>query len=83
MAEGVRERFGADFGLATTGVAGPGEQDGQPVGRVHVAIASATSEVDVTLDLFGDRAHIRRQSVVQALDLLRRTLLGLPPHRSG
>ncbi len=33
MADGVRERFGATFGLATTGVAGPTEQDGIPVGH--------------------------------------------------
>ena len=79
MAEGVRERFQADLGLATTGVAGPAEQDGKPVGTLHLAIASATSEVDVTVHLRGDRTTIRRQSVVHALDLLRRTILGLPP----
>jgi nicotinamide-nucleotide amidase len=79
MAEGVRERFHADLGLATTGVAGPAEQDGKPVGTLHLAIASATSEVDVTVHLRGDRTTIRRQSVVHALDLLRRTILGLPP----
>jgi len=79
MAEGVRERFHADLGLATTGVAGPAEQDGKPVGTLHLAIASATSEVDVTVHLRGDRTAIRRQSVVHALDLLRRTILGLPP----
>ncbi len=79
MAEGVRERFHADFGIATTGVAGPTEQDGKPVGTLHLAIASATSEVDVTVHLRGDRTTIRRQSVVHALDLLRRTILGLPP----
>ena len=79
MAEGVRERFHADLGLATTGVAGPAEQDGKPVGTLHLAIASGTSEVDVTVHLRGDRTTIRRQSVVHALDLLRRTILGLPP----
>jgi nicotinamide-nucleotide amidase len=41
MASGVRDRLGADVGLATTGVAGPDPQDGQPPGTVHVAVATA------------------------------------------
>lgn len=41
MASGVRERLGADIGLATTGVAGPDPQDGHPPGTVHVAVATA------------------------------------------
>ncbi|MEV0255519.1 CinA family protein [Streptomyces sp. NPDC050732] len=39
MADGVREVLGADWGLATTGVAGPEPQDGQPVGTVFVAVS--------------------------------------------
>ncbi|MFH8610100.1 CinA family protein [Streptomyces sp. NPDC018029] len=39
MADGIREVLGADWGLATTGVAGPDPQDGQPVGTVYVAIS--------------------------------------------
>jgi len=80
MAQRVREQFSADLGIGTTGVAGPDEQNGVPVGTVHVAIAGANSVTDVTLHLHGDRDTIRRQSVVHALDLLRRTVLGLPPH---
>ncbi len=38
MAVGVRKALGADWGLATTGVAGPDPQDGQPVGTVFVAV---------------------------------------------
>src|SRR5580704_15070255 len=39
MADGVRNRLGATIGVATTGVAGPGPQDGQPAGTVHVAVS--------------------------------------------
>ncbi|MFK4070951.1 CinA family protein [Streptomyces sp. NPDC029674] len=39
MADGVRKVLGADWGLATTGVAGPDPQDGQPVGTVYVAVS--------------------------------------------
>ena len=43
MARGVRHRWGADLGVATTGVAGPEPQDGHPVGEVYVAVADAYS----------------------------------------
>ncbi|MBO1753318.1 CinA family protein [Actinotalea sp. BY-33] len=39
MAEGVRTRLAADYGLATTGVAGPDPQGGRPPGTFHVAVA--------------------------------------------
>ena len=38
MAVGVRDALGADVGLALTGVAGPTEQDGQPVGTLYVGL---------------------------------------------
>ena len=40
MARSIRARLGADVGLATTGVAGPDPQDGQPPGTVHVAVCT-------------------------------------------
>nr|WP_264081246.1 CinA family protein [Streptomyces spectabilis] len=40
MAAGVRRLLGADWGIATTGVAGPDPQDGHPVGTVHVAVSA-------------------------------------------
>nr|WP_231626901.1 CinA family protein [Streptomyces apocyni] len=45
MAQGVRRVLGADWGIATTGVAGPEPQDGQQVGTVYVAVAGGTPEV--------------------------------------
>jgi len=43
MASGVRALTGADYGLATTGVAGPGPADGAPAGRVFIAVAGVWS----------------------------------------
>ena len=70
MAQGVAERLGADLGLATTGVAGPDEQDGHPVGTVFVAVARAGRGTKVAqLALHGDRETIRALSVRAVLDL--------------
>jgi nicotinamide-nucleotide amidase len=70
MAEGVRARLGASFGLATTGVAGPDPQDGYSVGTVHIAVSAADDTVVRTIALSGDRAQIRRLTVEHALGLL-------------
>jgi nicotinamide-nucleotide amidase len=59
MAHGVRRRLGADVGLATTGVAGPGSQDGHPAGEVHVAVATPDGVRVESLRLGGDRAAVR------------------------
>jgi nicotinamide-nucleotide amidase len=75
MASGVRVRLGADVGLAVTGVAGPDEQEGQPVGTVFVGLDLAGAVEHVQLRLPGDRRRIREFSVISALDLLRRRLL--------
>ncbi|MET9438176.1 CinA family protein [Streptomyces sp. NPDC006551] len=81
MATGVRTRLGADWGIATTGVAGPEPQDGQPVGTVYVAVAGpAGSDAEAgkvtSLRLNGDRADIRRESVRSVLELLGNELSG-------
>ena len=70
MAGGVRRRLAADWGLATTGVAGPDPQDGKPVGTVYVAVCGPESTSVVSLRLDGDRAAIRAATVSAALDLL-------------
>ncbi|HSP38631.1 MAG TPA: competence/damage-inducible protein A [Frankiaceae bacterium] len=78
LAEGVRSRLGATWGLATTGVAGPDEQEGQPVGTLHIGLAGPDGTVTRALRVpAADRAHVRMLSVVQALDVLRRSLAGL------
>jgi nicotinamide-nucleotide amidase len=78
MAAGIARICVADWGLATTGVAGPDSQVGHPVGEVHLAVAHRTTG-DLTterLNLSGDRASIRQESAERALRLLLRTLVG-------
>ncbi|HEY9440855.1 MAG TPA: CinA family protein [Streptomyces sp.] len=71
MARGVRQALGADWGIATTGVAGPEPQDGKPVGTVYVAVSGPRGVRKVArLRLNGDRADIRRESVRSVLELL-------------
>ncbi|MFI7290757.1 CinA family protein [Streptomyces anulatus] len=71
MAVGVRRVLDADWGVSTTGVAGPEPQDGQPVGTVYVAVAGPSGIEKVTaLRLNGERADIRGESVRGALELL-------------
>ena len=74
MARGVRERLGATYGLALTGVAGPGEADGHPAGTVVVAVADARGAVSRQVRLPGDRSRVRLLAVTAGLDLLRRRL---------
>jgi nicotinamide-nucleotide amidase len=93
MAAGVRERLGATYGVAVTGVAGPDPQDGQAVGTIFVGVASPGGEprvVRLSLPVPGAapevREVIRRMTVVHALEQLRRVILGLgagPADASG
>lgn len=69
MARGVRTAVRADVGIATTGVAGPDPQDGNPPGLVFVAVSTPDAEEVRRLDLSGDRPHIRATAVDAALDL--------------
>jgi PncC family amidohydrolase len=70
MADGVRTRLGATYGLATTGVAGPEPADGQPVGTAHIAVSVADDTVVRTIALTGNRQQIRKLTVEHALGLL-------------
>lgn len=75
MAEGVRRRFGSDYGLAITGIAGPsGGTDEKPVGLVWIALADAVGGAAVKSRFPGDRESVRQWSAQHALDLLRRRL---------
>ena len=67
MAGGVRHLLGADLGLATTGVAGPGPADGYPAGTVHVAVVGPWGEAHRELHLSGDRSQIRHGAVLNVI----------------
>jgi PncC family amidohydrolase len=81
MAEGARRVLGCDIALSLTGVAGPTEQDGQPVGTVWIGLAGdavgGTGATLLRLGRYGggDREQIRQIANISALDLLRHRLL--------
>ena len=77
MADGARTRAESTFGLATTGIAGPGGgSDEKPVGTVYIALASRDSETVVRKLFFPtDRETFKQLAAQTALDLLRRRLL--------
>lgn len=72
MAQGVAQRCNADWGIATTGVAGPDAQNSHPVGQVFVAVSHPAGDVlrVKELSLQGERAAIRQQAAIAALALL-------------
>jgi nicotinamide-nucleotide amidase len=76
MAAGVRERLGTTYGLALTGVAGPSEQEGHPVGTVHMGLAAPDGVTTRSLRIPADRPRIRTSSTVAAMNLLRLHLVG-------
>jgi len=70
MASGVRKLTGATFGVATTGVAGPGEQEGKPAGTVFVGLSGPGLLEAIELELGGDRVTVQDLTVQQALSAL-------------
>jgi nicotinamide-nucleotide amidase len=76
LASGIRERFGATWGAAITGIAGPtGGTPEKPVGTVHIAVAGPDLVKHRKLLWQGPRPVIKWYSTQQTLDLLRRCLL--------
>ncbi|HVF52022.1 MAG TPA: competence/damage-inducible protein A [Actinomycetota bacterium] len=74
LAEAAARKFKADLGVSATGVAGPAEQDGMPVGTVFVgACVGGRTEVR-RVKGYGDRSNIRGIATSAALDLGRRMI---------
>lgn len=71
MASGARASCGADWGVATTGVAGPGAQDAVPAGTVWIAVVGPHTRLARPLSVEEDRSGVRRESVLRAIELLR------------
>lgn len=83
MADGALARFGSDFAVAVTGIAGPdGGSEEKPVGTVWICAASRDGQ-KLTRDplIPGDRASIRLRTVVVSLHLLRHLITGQEPPR--
>lgn len=76
MARGVRHKAKTDFGLAVTGIAGPGGgTEEKPVGLVYIALADDAHTEHKKLNIPGDRELIRWRASQAALDMLRRRLI--------
>jgi nicotinamide-nucleotide amidase len=76
MAEGIRQRCHATFGVGITGVAGPtGGTPEKPVGLVYNALASENETEVVEKNFPGDRKRVRWFASQQALDMVRRKLM--------
>ncbi len=67
MARACREAMNADIGIGITGVAGPDELEGQPVGTVHMGFSHKWGEHHVSRRFPGQRALIKQRATVQAL----------------
>jgi nicotinamide-nucleotide amidase len=72
MAEGVRTKFGSDYGVATTGYAGP---DGESVGKVFAAVAGPAGTVVQPYHWPGNRHEVQSRTAKMALNLLRLELM--------
>jgi nicotinamide-nucleotide amidase len=71
MAEGARARFGADWAIAVTGIAGPtGGTPTKPVGLVFIAVAGPDGTRVIRNQFSGEREDIKRKTAEEALHLL-------------
>ena len=80
MAEGACRLSGADYSIATSGIAGPyGGSDEKPVGTVWIALCSAEERTETWKETFrGDRITFKQMVAQSALDRLRRLLIARP-----
>lgn len=70
MAAGARRTLGVDIAVATTGVAGPTELDGQPPGTAWIGLAGPAGLDSHLVQVHGDRAQVQAAVVEKAVELL-------------
>ena len=76
MATGVRDLMEADFGVATTGVAGPsGGSEENPVGTVWIGVASPKGMVSKRFNFGKDRENVINRATIAAYEMLRESIL--------
>ena len=79
LAEGARQRAGAEMGVGITGIAGPdGGSEEKPVGLVFIGLATPAGRAVRKYRFMGTRKTVRERAAQTALDLMRRDLAGLP-----
>jgi nicotinamide-nucleotide amidase len=82
MAENAAKKLGADIGIGTTGVAGPGsDEKGNPVGLVYIGLYYRGRTWCTQLNISADRDRVRNATALTALDMARRAILDLPVER--
>jgi len=67
MARAARDRIGADLGIGITGVAGPGELEGNPVGTVHMGLAHPGGTLHFSHRYPSQRVLVKQRATTQAL----------------
>ena len=77
MAAGARSLLGADYAVSTTGVAGPADQEGKPVGLVYLGVAGPYGVTTKELRLDGDRAQVRTRSCLEAMSAAMAMIVGV------
>jgi len=76
MAMGVRNLMEADFGVATTGVAGPGGgTDENPIGTVWIGVASPSGVVSKRFNFGKDRENVINRATIAAYEMLRQQIM--------
>ncbi len=82
MATGARELYGADYAVSTTGIAGPtGGTEEKPVGLVYAAVAGPDGVICDEMNWPGTREQFKRRVSQNALNMLRKRVLGIEVQR--
>ena len=76
MATSVRDLMGADFGVATTGIAGPsGGTEETPVGTVWIGVATPSGVISKCFNFGKDRENVINRATIAAYEMLRQQLI--------